>query len=40
VEYLGLETEKTAMMGKNHYNVTDSNPFLVLVVVSNLFYFI
>jgi len=24
VEYLGLEIEKTATMGKNHYNVTDS----------------
>jgi len=24
VEYLGLETEKTATMGKNRYDVTDS----------------
>jgi len=25
VEYLGMETEKTATMGKNRYDVTDSS---------------
>jgi len=37
VEYLGLETEKTATMGKNCYDVTDIINIYILIYIILIF---